>query len=175
MGISALLEEWDERLLIAGKVHYAFSQRLLTRSRWVDGGIVAITLVAAATAFSAPFPPGLNGLIAGLLSASGAVGTLLASVWNPAGRSVQHRETGALYFALRRDLEIVSSTRTEGDASEALSGIKGRYDDLSRSAPLPSQRLYTRIRKRIKEDRKQRQSGAQANIVQPEESGGTYE
>lgn len=153
VSMSALLEEWDGRLTIAGKVHYAFSQRLATQSRLADGGIIAVTLLAAATAFSTPFPESLNGLIAGLLSTAGAIGTLLASVWNPSGRSAQHRETAALYFALKRDLEL-HCLRTGGELDDALEGIKGRYDDLSRSAPLPSQRLYSRIRKRFKAEKK---------------------
>lgn len=152
MSTSVLLGEWDARLTIAGKVHYAFSQRLATQGRLADGGIIAVTVLAAATAFSAPFPQGVNALIAGLLSTLGAVGTLLASVWNPSGRSAQHRETAALYFALKRDLELLR-LRTGGEWDDALAGIKGRYDDLSRSAPLPSQRLYSRIRKRSQTER----------------------
>lgn len=138
-------DQWEDRLVTAGRTHYLFSQRLQTQTRLAEAFIISVTVTGAAIAFSTPWSEARNAVVVGILSSTAAVATLLTAVWSPAQRSTQHREVAAAYFGLRRQVEVLKTIGIAGDL-EALTRIRERYDDLSRGADLPPQRLYRRVR-----------------------------
>jgi hypothetical protein len=144
-----LIASWDERLLIAGRAHYLYSERLRRQSLVLDAAVATLALIAATVAFSTPWDAFTDSLVVGSLSVSAAAFAIFASLARFGERRQSHQTCGAKYFALRREIDIISHYHPV-DAEERLRHVLATYNQVSDFCPLPSQRVYQRVRREVK-------------------------
>lgn len=139
--VEDLVQEWNERLRIAADAHYRTARRLLVLGKILEGLAILVTTASAIAAFTSVASYGW------IMGTIGAILMMLSLAWHPEMTANEHRNAGAAFYAIRRELEILSLQKIDPDK---ILDISRRYHDISPSSPLPISKIYSRSREKVK-------------------------
>lgn len=153
--VGVLVSAWYRRAREAQFAHYVAAGRLASMNLRLGVPSIIFSAAAGTTLFATaqeqtasmviPIAAGFVALMAGVLS---ALQTFLA--FNE--RADKHRSAGAAYGMIRREMEqlqILLPTLATADLRSALTGIRGRLDEIASGAPNVSRRAWRKAQSGI--------------------------
>jgi hypothetical protein len=133
-----LLSTWDKRLLMAMNAHYVTASRYARRNKQFGIPCVVLAAVIATLAFATIRVNSMwVSLAVGFLGTLQVVLSSLHTWFRYSETAEEHRQAGARYAAIRRQIELVRafSGSVNGIQSSAVTEIRLAMDALGREAP----------------------------------------
>ncbi|MFQ3291564.1 SLATT domain-containing protein [Reinekea sp.] len=153
--IDSLVKDWFRRCRESQMVHYEYASKLSKR-HITFGCLSMVFSTIVGTAVFSYWESSANSesvrILLGMLSVTAATLAALQTFLNYAEKTANHKNTGALYGALRRDLELLKTIPpvTSEEMSEKLIEFKSMMDKLALDSPGVPSKFKKIIDKRLK-------------------------
>jgi hypothetical protein len=150
-----LLDTWHKHVEASRAAHYATARYYRMWNYLVGGPAIVLSgIVSSAILFRLAdlFTGAWATVLVGLLSILVGALTTLQTFFKFSGKSELHREAGADYGAILREIEVAREKVEEGNEAvdiefhislvDMVKDIEGKMDDLGRRAPTVPQRIF---------------------------------
>ncbi len=159
--VEMLAKDWFRRCRESQMAHYEYCSILERRHLYFGiPAIVLSTLVGTAvfSSWETAVNDGWGRIVFGMLSMLAAAITALQTFLNLAEKASKHKNSGASYGALRRDLELLKTLppETEDEMKKQLQVIKLKMDELAANSPGIPSKFKVMIDKRLKSSKHER-------------------
>lgn len=152
-GAEELLRDWLQRARESQHSHHEAGKFCRSANYWLAVPVIILTAVLGTSAFAsvANAVSGTAKVYFGTLSMLAAVLTALQTHFRYAERGERHKNLGAQYGSIRREIETVLSLQPShrGEPSTVLDHIREKMDAISAEGDVVSRRIFERTRRRL--------------------------
>lgn len=143
---SELIQRWLKRSRESQFAHYYMADILSGRNRSLGLLTIALTSLAGITSIISKPPENLM-IVLGLTSLAAAFLASLQTFFKYEERATTHLTAGAKYAAIRRKLELVSSSEATPDIT-VLDEIRAGLDSLAEKSPNIPKKIFEKAMKK---------------------------